>query len=152
MRRREFIKGAALTSAGLFLGSCDRFCVAPRKFGPNDKINVAQIGFGRIAHYDLENTMIHDTCRIVAIADVDINRAKDGKNWVDVYDLPRISSCSDNQLSTLHSSFKLRLPSLPPKRCKAILRAWYSLLNEMSARPALRDIAAQDMQSRGVKA
>ena len=82
MKRREFIKSAAVTSAGIFLASCDS-SVAFRKIGPNDKINVAQIGFGRIAHYDLGETMKHDGCRIVAVADVDISRAKDGKKWIE---------------------------------------------------------------------
>jgi len=85
MKRREFIKGAVLTSAGVFLSSCDSRYIATRKFGPNDKINVAQIGFGRIAHYDLGETIKHDACRIVAVADVDMNRAKDGKKWIENY-------------------------------------------------------------------
>lgn len=89
MKRREFIKSAAVTSAGLFLASCDgptsysRPIVASRNIGANDKINVAQIGFGRIAHYDLGETMKNDGCRIVAVADVDLNRAKDGKKWIE---------------------------------------------------------------------
>jgi predicted dehydrogenase len=81
MKRREFIKSAAVTSAGLFLTSCGESKL--RKFGPNDKINIAQIGFGRIAHYDLDKTMLNDGCRIVAVADVDINRAKDGKKYIE---------------------------------------------------------------------
>ncbi|MCK5174940.1 MAG: gfo/Idh/MocA family oxidoreductase, partial [Planctomycetes bacterium] len=85
MKRREFIKSAAVTSAGLFLTSCDSRYIATRKFGPNDKINVAQIGFGRIAHYDLGETIKHNGCRIVAVADVDMNRAKDGKKWIENY-------------------------------------------------------------------
>ncbi|MCF7957085.1 MAG: Gfo/Idh/MocA family oxidoreductase [Phycisphaerae bacterium] len=89
MKRREFIKSAAVTSAGLFLASCDgptsysSPVIAPRNIGANDKINVAQIGFGRIAHYDLGETMKNDGCRIVAVADVDINRAKEGKQWIE---------------------------------------------------------------------
>ncbi|MCF7955651.1 MAG: Gfo/Idh/MocA family oxidoreductase [Phycisphaerae bacterium] len=84
MKRREFIKGVAATSAGLFLTSCDS-SIAVRKIGANEKINVAQIGFGRIAHYDLGETIKHDGCRIVAVADLDMNRAKDGKKWIENY-------------------------------------------------------------------
>ncbi len=83
MKRREFIKSAAVTSAGLFLTSCDSSPTGPPKTGPNDKINIAQIGFGRIAHYDLGETMKNDGCRIVAVADVDMNRAKNGKKWIE---------------------------------------------------------------------
>lgn len=85
MQRREFIKNIAITSTGLFLISCGGTFAKSRKIGPNDKINVAQIGFGRIAHYDLGETIKHDGCRIVAVADVDITRAKDGKNWIESY-------------------------------------------------------------------
>lgn len=84
MKRREFIKSVAATSAGLFLTSCDN-SMAIRKIGANEKINVAQIGFGRIAHYDLGETIKHDGCRVVAVADVDIKRAKDGKQFIEKY-------------------------------------------------------------------
>ena len=95
MKRREFIKSAAVTSAGLFLASCDS-SRSYRKIGPNDKINVAQIGFGRIAHYDLGETMKNDGCRIVAVADIDINRAKDGKKFIE--DKYRKTTGTDNYL------------------------------------------------------
>jgi predicted dehydrogenase len=50
---------------------------------PNDKINVAQIGFGRIAkEHDLPLTIHHDSVRVVAVADVDLKRADDGKQWI----------------------------------------------------------------------
>ena len=59
---------------------------AVAKYRPNDKINIAQIGFGRIAQtHDLPETIKHDMCRFVAVADPDINRAKDGKKWIDGY-------------------------------------------------------------------
>ena len=91
MKRREFIKSAAVTSTGLFVTSCGRSKPdakpdsqpAPRKTEANDKINVAQIGFGRMAQSDLIETMKNDECRIVAVADVDMNRAKDGKRWIE---------------------------------------------------------------------
>lgn len=51
---------------------------------PNDKINVAQIGFGRIAKiYDLPLTIKHESVRVVAVADVDLKRANDGKQWIE---------------------------------------------------------------------
>jgi predicted dehydrogenase len=83
MKRRDFIKSAAVTSAGLFLTSCGESLIGSRKIGANSKINIAQIGFGRIAHYDLGETMKNDGCRIVAVADVDMNRAKDGKKFIE---------------------------------------------------------------------
>lgn len=52
----------------------------------NDKIHVAQIGFGRIAkEHDLPLTINHDSVRVVAVADVDLKRARDGKQWVETW-------------------------------------------------------------------
>jgi myo-inositol 2-dehydrogenase / D-chiro-inositol 1-dehydrogenase len=51
---------------------------------PNDKINIAQIGFGRIAKdHDLPLTIKHESVRLVAVADVDYKRANDGKRWIE---------------------------------------------------------------------
>jgi hypothetical protein len=46
MKRREFIKSVAATSAGLFLTSCDS-SMAIRKIGANEKINAK----GYTVHY-----------------------------------------------------------------------------------------------------
>lgn len=84
MKRRDFLKRASATTIGSFglpmLVSSSVFA----QTRPNDKINIAQIGFGRIAKtHDLPETMKHDTCRIVAVADVDLNRAQSGKQWIE---------------------------------------------------------------------
>jgi myo-inositol 2-dehydrogenase/D-chiro-inositol 1-dehydrogenase len=56
----------------------------PKELSPNDTITIAQIGFGRIAMlHDLPLTIQHDDVRVVAIADVDIKRAHDGKQWIE---------------------------------------------------------------------
>jgi len=86
MKRREFIKSAVVTATAI----CGFPAIVPSLvFGesrPNDKINIAQIGFGRIAQsHDLPETIKHDMCRVVAVADVDIKRAKDGKKWIEQY-------------------------------------------------------------------
>ncbi len=86
MKRREFLKGAAVAGAGIigfptFVPS-SVFAAAT----PNDKINVAQIGCGRIARdMDLPGVLRQDLCRVVAVADVDINRARDGKKLIENY-------------------------------------------------------------------
>jgi myo-inositol 2-dehydrogenase/D-chiro-inositol 1-dehydrogenase len=86
MKRRDFIKSAITATAGIvglptFISSS-----VYARFRPNSKINIAQIGFGRIAQFhDLPQTIMHDMCRVVAVADVDIKRAKDGKKWVEDY-------------------------------------------------------------------
>jgi myo-inositol 2-dehydrogenase / D-chiro-inositol 1-dehydrogenase len=86
MKRRNFIKKAAFTTAGAFIIPS---IVPSSVFGnspPNSKINVAQIGYGRIAKgHDLPLTIKHDLVRVVAVADVDIKRANDGKLWIEKY-------------------------------------------------------------------
>jgi len=56
------------------------------KDAPSNKINIAQIGCGRIARsHDLPDTMRFDTARVVAACDVDSKRVQDCKllieNW-----------------------------------------------------------------------
>ena len=86
MKRRDFLKNGLITTAGVVGMPTIISSSAFAKYRPNDKINIAQIGFGRIAQsHDLPKTIKHDMCRVVAVADVDMNRAKDGKKWVDGY-------------------------------------------------------------------
>lgn len=54
------------------------------KNAPSNRINIGQIGCGRIARFhDLPETMKHDNVRIVAISDVDSNRMTAGKQFVE---------------------------------------------------------------------
>ena len=56
------------------------------KNAPSNKINIGQIGCGRIAReHDLPGTWQHDSARIVAISDVDSKRMKEGKELVEKY-------------------------------------------------------------------
>ncbi len=51
---------------------------------PSDKINIGQIGFGRIAMtHDLAETLNYDVARIVAVADFDSNRLAKGKQFIE---------------------------------------------------------------------
>ncbi|MHC4395826.1 MAG: Gfo/Idh/MocA family protein [Planctomycetota bacterium] len=86
MKRREFIKSAVVTTTGILAFPTIVPSLVFGKSRPNNKINIAQLGFGRIAKdHDLPETIKHDMCRVVAVADVDINRAKDGKKWIEEY-------------------------------------------------------------------
>ncbi len=50
------------------------------KNSPGNKINIGQIGFGRIAMtHDLNETLKYDVARVVAVADLDSNRASQRK-------------------------------------------------------------------------
>ncbi len=78
MKRRDFIKYAAGTLAVPTMVPSRVFA----KYSPNSKINIAQIGCGRMGRGDLGSTIRHDMCRCVAVADVDINRARDARKMV----------------------------------------------------------------------
>ena len=84
MKRREFLKGSVAATGVLFGMPTIVSSAAVAKSAPNDKINVAQIGCGRIARsMDMPGIIRHDLCRYVAVADLDLNRAKDGKKWIE---------------------------------------------------------------------
>lgn len=86
MKRREFIKSTVATAAGILAFPTIVPSLVFGRSRPNDKINTGQIGFGRIAQgHDLPETIKHDMCRVVAVADVDIKRARDGKKWIEEY-------------------------------------------------------------------
>ena len=56
------------------------------KNAPSEKINIGQIGFGRIAMtHDLPETLNYDIARIAAVADLDSNRAAKGKQFIEDY-------------------------------------------------------------------
>ena len=85
--RRKFIKDSAKFSAGALLLSGAPTIVPSTVFGknaPSNKINIGQIGYGRIARsHDLPETFKHASARIVAIADVDKNRQGSGKQLIE---------------------------------------------------------------------
>lgn len=88
--RRKFIDNsvkATLLSSAAFAGFPT--IVPSNVFGsnaPSEKINIGQIGFGRIAYtHDLPETMKYDNARVIALADPDSNRAAQGKKYIDSF-------------------------------------------------------------------
>lgn len=87
MQRRKFIKqtltGVAATTFGF------PTIVPASVFGknaPSNKINIGQIGCGRIGRdHDLPGTLQHDVARVMAVCDLDSNRLKDGKVLVEEF-------------------------------------------------------------------
>jgi len=65
------------------------FVVPSRVFGkdaPGNKINIGQIGCGRIARsHDLPGVMQFDKALVTAVSDVDSNRMKEGKSFIEEY-------------------------------------------------------------------
>jgi predicted dehydrogenase len=80
--RRGFLRSSAFGSAGLvalpeFIPS--RVFAAP---SPNQRIQVAQIGCGRMGREDMVGVMSHPLARTVAVCDLDSHRADAGKTRV----------------------------------------------------------------------
>lgn len=84
MKRRIFLRNAATTAAGAIIVPS---IVPSTVFGanaPSNKINVGQIGCGRIAiGHDMPGTMQHDMARMIAVSDLDSNRMAKGKKFVE---------------------------------------------------------------------
>ncbi len=86
MKRRKFLKKTATTAAGTIIIPTIVPSSVFGKNAPSNKINVGQIGCGRIARdHDMPGTMQHDISRLIAVSDVDSNRMKDGKKLVEKY-------------------------------------------------------------------
>ncbi len=84
LSRRAYLKTAAAGALGMIaLPTIVPASVFGKK-APSNRIQVGQIGFGRIAReHDLPDTMRYDQARVIAVCDVDRNRMQDGKNWIE---------------------------------------------------------------------
>jgi myo-inositol 2-dehydrogenase/D-chiro-inositol 1-dehydrogenase len=86
MRRRVFVKNSLATSAGALIFPTIVPSSVFGKNAPGNKINIGQIGCGRIARgHDLFETLRYDIARVIAVSDVDSNRMKDGKKLVEEF-------------------------------------------------------------------
>ncbi|NBC25364.1 MAG: Gfo/Idh/MocA family oxidoreductase [Bacteroidetes bacterium] len=84
MTRREYLKTTVMGAAGALLAPTIVPSTVFGKNAPSNRINIAQIGFGRIARgHDLPETMKHDNVRLVAVSDVDRNRMQEGKDFIE---------------------------------------------------------------------
>lgn len=84
MKRRKFISDTvAVTSASLIMPVIVPSAVIGKN-PPSDRINIGQIGFGRIAMtHDLAETLKYDAARVIAVADYDSERLAIGKKFID---------------------------------------------------------------------
>ena len=86
MKRRNFITKVSATSAITFLAPSILPSGVYGKTKANNKINIGQIGCGRIARsHDMPVVMQYENARLIAVCDVDINRMKDAKKLVEDY-------------------------------------------------------------------
>jgi myo-inositol 2-dehydrogenase/D-chiro-inositol 1-dehydrogenase len=86
MKRRVFVKSAAAATTGAIIVPTIVPSTVFGKNAPSNKIQIGQIGCGRIARgHDLPGTMQHDIARVIAVSDVDSNRKKDGKELIEKF-------------------------------------------------------------------
>lgn len=86
MQRRKFINRTTLGTAAIIGFPSIVPASVLGKDGPSNKINLGQIGCGRIARgHDIDDTIAFDNARYVAVCDIDSKRAADAKNWVDTF-------------------------------------------------------------------
>ena len=84
MKRRKFLKTTSAATSGAMVIPTIVPSSVFGKSAPSNKIQIGQIGCGRIARdHDLPGTMQHDIARVIAVSDVDSNRMKDGKKLVE---------------------------------------------------------------------
>ncbi|MCF2490050.1 Gfo/Idh/MocA family protein [Dyadobacter sp. CY347] len=85
--RRSFLKSAATGTAGIIAASMFPTIVPASvfgKFAPSNRINIGQIGIGRIATtHDLPEVLKNEVAHVMAVADVDKNRLAQGKQWIE---------------------------------------------------------------------
>ena len=86
MKRRKFISRSITAAAGTIILPTIVPSSVMGKNPPSDKINIGQIGFGRIAMtHDLADTLGYDIARVVAVADFDSKRLSKGKRFIEEY-------------------------------------------------------------------
>ena len=86
INRRKFIKKTSIAGIGASLFPSIVPASVFGKNAPSNKIQVGQIGCGRIARvHDMPGTMQHNSAKLIAVCDLDRNRKKDGKLLVDEY-------------------------------------------------------------------
>jgi predicted dehydrogenase len=87
MKRRNFVQKIALGAVGTFgFPTIVPANVLGGKDAPSNKINIAQIGCGRIARtHDLPSTWKFEKARIMAVCDLDRHRTEETKQLVEEY-------------------------------------------------------------------
>jgi len=86
MKRRTFLRSGTAAAAGTLVVPTIIPSHVLGKGAPSGKIRIGQIGFGRIAMtHDLPETLKNDLAVGVAVADVDLKRARLGKEWIEKF-------------------------------------------------------------------
>jgi myo-inositol 2-dehydrogenase/D-chiro-inositol 1-dehydrogenase len=84
MKRRDCLKTTLTGAAGALLAPAIVPGSVLGKEAPSHKIQIGQIGCGRIARaHDLPEVLKQDVARVIAVCDVDSRRLADGKTFVE---------------------------------------------------------------------
>lgn len=85
--RRSFLKKTGTGIGGIIAASMFPAVVPSTVLGrtaPSNRINIGQIGFGRIARsHDLPEILKNEIAHVMAVADVDRKRLQWGKEWIE---------------------------------------------------------------------
>jgi len=101
MERRNFLKNSSAAMAGTIILPTVVPSSVFGKNAPSNKINVAQIGFGRIAMgHDLAETLPLDAARVIAVCDLDSNRVAKGKQFIENFYAKKSGSPSAVEVKT----------------------------------------------------
>jgi predicted dehydrogenase len=101
MERRNFLKNSSAAMAGTIILPTVVPSSVFGKNAPSNKINVAQIGFGRIAMtHDLAETLPIDAARVIAVCDLDSNRLAKGKLFIEGFYAKKSGSPSAVEVKT----------------------------------------------------
>ncbi|MDR2423619.1 MAG: Gfo/Idh/MocA family oxidoreductase [Prevotellaceae bacterium] len=91
--RRNFIKQTLAAGAGMIVAPTIVPASVFGKNAPSNRINIGAIGAGRISRgHDMPGVWRFDEVRIVAVADVDMNRAVDGGKLVEEHYTKKLGS------------------------------------------------------------
>jgi len=84
--RRKFLKSSIIGASAAFAIPTIVPSTVFGKNAPSNRINIGQIGIGRIARsHDLPETMKNDVAQVIAVSDVDSKRAAKGKEFIEKY-------------------------------------------------------------------
>ncbi|SDL43568.1 Predicted dehydrogenase [Catalinimonas alkaloidigena] len=84
LTRRAYLKTSLLGAAGAIFVPTIVPSTVFGKNAPSNKINIGQIGFGRIAQgHDLPETLNYDVARVMAVSDLDRKRKRKGKEFIE---------------------------------------------------------------------
>jgi len=84
MKRRLFLKDSLAATTGIIVMPEIITSHISGKNSPGDKINIGQIGCGRIAReHNLPEILKYDSARVIAVCDPDSKRMSDGKKMIE---------------------------------------------------------------------